>query len=564
MGASVACDKVATENTGIKSASGDGQIELNVTGVLGEYMADGTKATLVNRIRVGWNPGDIVLVFGKTDAKYLGHLTTAAQTVAGASTAKLNGSIASPGTAGADLVFVHMSGITQTDVDQTGAGRKFTVGSSYPDVALDLSSQGDDIPFMVFGSAAFTAEAVSNLSVDFNFATSVISTYASGLLSGGSVAGATIIKVNTAGSLHIKDLTVSASTPGRISRTVSAGINAAGQVLFDIAVPKCDALPAGSSPRMIEIAVSSTDHKVYFATFTGGQAIDYGKAYSVMAESSLAYADAIDNGLTHYFSSRFDQKLRFSKGNLYYSGSAWGFEEKQYYFRTYSDDTHDGGKCDASGYNASTGTADGDWGLFGWSTDLSPDECHYGKSTSTDDNDYSGKFKDWGKNAISGSPADTWRTLSNDEWKWIVTTGDNPVPGSNCRRSSMVGGTANARFMKCTVAGVPGFLLFPDYFVWPTDENAPEESTAIKVNDDYADFSISYSDAQFNTLEAAGAVFFPAAGQRNGTEVSAIGVSGLYWSSSSDHYDKPSCYRFAFSEFFGVPHSGYAVRLVTN
>ena len=115
---------------------------------------------------------------------------------------------------------------------------------------------------------------------------------------------------------------------------------------------------------------------------------------------------------------------------------------------------------------------------------------------------------DWGvayctSNGIT--PTTTWRTLtggSGGEWEYLIST----------RSASTVGGTEDARYMKCKVNGISGLLLFPDSFIWPTGSNAPAESTATKVNTADDDYTVTYTLAQFATLELAGCVFLPTGG----------------------------------------------------
>ena len=115
-----------------------------------------------------------------------------------------------------------------------------------------------------------------------------------------------------------------------------------------------------------------------------------------------------------------------------------------------------------------------------------------------------------------------------------------------CRQSSTVNNVRNARFMKCTVGNTIGVLLFPDVFKWPEGDDAPTESSATEVNVHTAAFnSVTYTLDKFEKLESAGAVFLPAAGYRNGTNIYYDGgvsdthkdrkaiAYGLYWSSTA-------------------------------
>ena len=79
----------------VGTADGNGQMKLSVTGVLGEYKAaEGTKASLVNTPRVGWNGNEAVHVFQQSDGTYLGFLTSSVKAT-GASVATLGGTVSS-------------------------------------------------------------------------------------------------------------------------------------------------------------------------------------------------------------------------------------------------------------------------------------------------------------------------------------------------------------------------------------------------------------------------------------------------------------------------------------
>ena len=213
------------------------------------------------------------------------------------------------------------------------------------------------------------------------------------------------------------------------------------------------------------------------------------------------------------------KKIHFSQGNLYYDGSNWGFEQEQYYFRTYSGY----GKCDASGYDKDEGTADGHWGLFGWSTSDT-----YGKNISNIPTDYLGNFYDWG-NAIDGS---IWRTLTIDEWQYLFD------------HHTIVWSTCNL---------VPGHFIAPDGFV------GGESALSSIISD-------------WGTAKSAGIVFLPAAGTRDGfptgSNVLDVGFIGDYWSSSSNSDKTASIVGFGeIGVMYGLNTTrfiGCSVRLVTE
>ena len=118
---------------------------------------------------------------------------------------------------------------------------------------------------------------------------------------------------------------------------------------------------------------------------------------------------------------------------------------------------------------------------------------------------------DWGCNAIinGGNTVNQWRTLTIAEWNYLLNTRTD---------ASSKRGTGN-------INGVGGLIILPDSWTLPsecafTSGFAPDWTHN------------SYTLAQWAQMEAAGAVFLPAAGHRFGTRVDFVGNWGWYWSSS--------------------------------
>jgi hypothetical protein len=193
--------------------------------------------------------------------------------------------------------------------------------------------------------------------------------------------------------------------------------------------------------------------------------------------------------------------------------------------------------------------------------------------------DESGKA-DWGYNAISngGNTENSgWRTLTNKEWVWLLGptySNSSPAPGTNCRTSSTVNGVANARFAKANLFGTTrGLIIFPDNYNHPEGVAVP-----IGINDvtnDTTSWDVNkYTSVDWVKMEAAGAVFLPAAGRRpthDGSSTDAytvkhVGNIGCYWSST----DSTNCAQqvvFGYGANFIVDGSayrseGHSVRLV--
>jgi len=75
----------------------------------------------------------------------------------------------------------------------------------------------------------------------------------------------------------------------------------------------------------------------------------------------------------------------------------------------------------------------------------------------------------------------------------------------------------------------------------------------------------TYSVTEWATMEDKGAVFLPAAGDRNETTIDHVGSDGYYWSSSPE--DKSYVWNFQFDFIVvrmssGIRYTGLSVRLV--
>ena len=212
--------------------------------------------------------------------------------------------------------------------------------------------------------------------------------------------------------------------------------------------------------------------------------------------------------------------VRFSKGNLQYNASTdtWRFAEKQTDHigaennKIADDNTN---WIDLFGYGTS-GWESGAEAYQPWSTASS-----YSKYLNQDLAD-AYEEADWGAhNAIAngGNRAGMWRTLTKDEWSFLL----------NSRNASTVGGAANGRFAKATVSGVKGLILFPDEYEHPDGVEQPSS-----VNDGGASFSAnSYAPSHFSKMQSAGAIFLPITGYRSGYQILERDNYGHYWSASA-------------------------------
>ena len=225
---------------------------------------------------------------------------------------------------------------------------------------------------------------------------------------------------------------------------------------------------------------------------------------------------------TPYFSVSPKQKVAFSPGNLQYKPSkyAWRFAPNQYDY------------IGKKNINISKKYAD--WvDLFGWGTGDNPTFIN------NNYNDFD-TFVDWGVNCIGDDNPNTWRTLSIDEWNYLIL---------NRPKARTLIGVAQ-------VNNVNGLILLPDNWV------APDSISFISgMHEGYMGSGYShqtFSAEQWRRLEQNGAIFLPAAGMRE----------GYYWTATIDGSDP--CFLY-FCEELIYTYSvlinrsiGKSVRLVKN
>ena len=231
---------------------------------------------------------------------------------------------------------------------------------------------------------------------------------------------------------------------------------------------------------------------------------------------------------TFIFSVSETQVVKFSPANLQYQPST-----KTFRFAPNQLDC-----IGADNAKFTDATYEGWMDLFGWGT---------GDNPTNNSNDYMNyqTFTDWGINEILNNgktdPANTWRTLTEKEWTYIVSSRQD----------------ASKLRAKATVNGVKGVIVLPD------DWSNLEE---INLTDgDFGDNVISLD--VWNKAEKQGAVFLTTGGmRRDGIEY--VGRSAIYWSATTSYLEKYAyCFTAAvMGTSFGDMYRniGCAVRLVKD
>lgn len=274
------------------------------------------------------------------------------------------------------------------------------------------------------------------------------------------------------------------------------------------------------------VAMAQDKIYVYFSDYTY-------ESYDVNKMDSI-YLDNQEGILSGKFSVSAKQQVRFSQGNLQYQASTntWRFAENQY---------------DALGIaNEQISSTDTEWiDLFGFGTSGYKGKYPYMTSKKSEDygdgkNDITGTNYDWGvyNKIANGGAIGKWHTLTYREWNYILNE------------------RINAEFYKsqASVCGVHGCLLLPDDFECPLGITFTPKSGDYTTN--------NYNKSQWQSLEAAGAVFLPSAGRRKVSDVERVGSYGYYWSSSIWYF---LCfYSGKIALDYDELYYGCSVRLVTE
>ena len=203
--------------------------------------------------------------------------------------------------------------------------------------------------------------------------------------------------------------------------------------------------------------------------------------------------------------------VEFSPGNLYWDGGAFRFEANQWDTKPAYSETEEGyGTWDPSHVSH-----------FKWS-----DEAN---AVTSDDSYIDDLF--CANNFTVAGDSHTWRTLSKAEWDYLLNTRDN---ASSLRAWKELDGGTNK-----------GLVILPDG----------------------TDASVMSSITTTEALASRGAVFLPASGERNGTDVYNVGLCGEYWSRTPREGNEGYAYGMYFdSDYVYTGHDirriGYAVRLV--
>jgi len=486
--------------------------------------------------------GDIIYV--GDGSKYLGSLEYGS--------GKFSGTINEP-EAGAYLYFYFLGGLTPSVTPVAGATTDFTV---------NIANQSSKLPVLSFGRSTSTY-------------TTSTATYGCTLLNKCGLVKF-VPATATPETVKVDDMKTTAkidfASPG-ITPTANTGevtlYSESDAAKWAILLVQDEV----STPTVTIVGYNSTiasvpavTENMYYTNGGNGVSIAMTKAYidAVFTVGSTT----IGSGTT----------VRFSKGNLQYLGTGdngdkepkWRFADNQWDYMgdgTNGNVAIDGYSAYNTGSNSDTPT-DADKAaardLFGWGTSGggSPATPPY-MTINNNGSIYGGTSIipnsncDWGyynKAKIENNGGMNWRTLTSTEWSNLF------------HRTKKIAGSSKKLYGFATVMEVQGIVVLPDNWNGSVDGN-------FKYAEDGDDYTVNQytatSNVTWGTMEAAGAVFLPAAGGRNGSSVNSVGSYGFYWSTSIYVDNRDRAYRVYFysghcyaADNYGYRFLGYSVRLV--
>lgn len=255
-------------------------------------------------------------------------------------------------------------------------------------------------------------------------------------------------------------------------------------------------------------------------------------AFLVGCESSEPSGSSENSSVSaKRFSVSATKTVTFSPGNLQYhaANNEWRFAPNQtdYIGRCF------GGHCEIEIYT------DNGWiDMFGWGTGNNP------TNNSKNDEDYS-IFVDWGVNKIGNYAPNTWRTLTGEEWEYLISKRVNAY--------DLIG--------IAQVDGVAGLIILPNDWICPIGVafKSGFENFAGKFGL-YQNFTAS----DWSKLEASGAVFLPAG--RSSISEDPFSEFGYYWTASEYNKDAVEVNFYSVGMYVGEGKRvyGHSVRLVKD
>ena len=300
-------------------------------------------------------------------------------------------------------------------------------------------------------------------------------------------------------------LTIDFETPVSVSKYPTS------KKYYAVLIPSRCAFGSGwVNPQITFDAYNSAGDKILTKTITtsSSQGLEEGIKYSFDLTLDTYYPEDVLSGL---FSVAADKRVYIASGNLQAyltpGGTAtnWRIAPTQYEY------------VGASSYNLST--YEGWFDLFCFSSENN----NFGISTSLVDDDHLGEARGW-TDAYPVAQGRGWRTITDQEGLYLF--GGRSNSGDLFSFATVVVGSGNTE--------VKGLIFLPDN--WTLPENCTFKGMFESPIYDCSK-NIYYAENapageglgnKWEDMQAAGAVFWPAAGMRQGTDVDL--TVGAYWS----------------------------------
>jgi hypothetical protein len=273
--------------------------------------------------------------------------------------------------------------------------------------------------------------------------------------------------------------------------------------LATLAAPSKNGLVLVGNEFKVEVTDLTAETKYYYRAYVMLNTLQIllGEVKEFTTLPTNANPDTPEDPSAKPFSVSATKTVTFSPGNLQYhpANNEWRFAPSQLDY--------------IGNDNANISATYNGWiDLFGWGTGNNP------ANNSTNNEDYP-TFVDWGVNKIGNYAPNTWRTLTDAEWEYLIEERPN----------------YDKLIAVAQINGVNGWILLPD------DWTCPSGVTFKSGFDDNFDGCIecfgnnqTLSASDWAKLEAAGAVFLPAAGARVGSLVVQLQEYGYYWSATEE------------------------------
>lgn len=427
------------------------------------------------------------------------------------------------------------------------AGTLYAVYPASAATELDGTKIGFKIPTSTDGSVSKAHIAVAEGTTTLNFKNVV-----------------SILKIETAADTKgINIATTTANISGDFKVTYSSLAIEAGtnqykgvNLVSSSAGVKYVAVASGTAFNDMKFTVIKNDNS--WATKTSSQStfLAANSLYNMGALSTWSLTYDTSGSLYGLFSVAAGKQVHFARGNMYWDGTAYQLEAKQYDYRHYNGITDDSAVINGVPTTTPSGTVGSFWRVKNDETSIHPYDQTYGTPSPAETNTAIAFPND---TEDTPNSAFTANGVTN---RWRLLSGGTSV-GEYYYLTKVRTGFSN-KLGRATVGGVKGLIILPDEFVDPMTNGSSSAFVTIATNG--FDANIYTAGANWDAMEIAGAVFLPAIGRRADDIIYPNPTTGYYLSSSP--YWSDYAYYLNFGEDYYEPgaqtsrSTGFSIRLV--